>query len=95
MPRFAALGGHLHQGKRAITGEGGGPLGSLYDPFRLDYDPIEGVKLPQLALPDGDTVVDCRRAATCASRSTKWLAASTAGHKWSGSISSGSRPIRC
>src|SRR6476646_9632767 len=55
MPRFVALGGHLHQGKRAITGEGGGPLGSLHDPFRLDYDPIEGVKLPQLDLPEGYT----------------------------------------
>jgi len=55
MPRFVTAGGRLHQGKRAITGEGGGPLGSLHDPFRLDYDPVEGVKLPQLALPDGYT----------------------------------------
>src|SRR5262245_39488424 len=39
MPRFVTLGGRLHQGKRPITGEGGGPLGSLHDPFRLDYDP--------------------------------------------------------
>jgi uncharacterized protein DUF1501 len=55
MPRFATLGGRLHQGKRPITGEGGGPLGSLHDPFRLDYDPLEGVKLPQLDLPNGYT----------------------------------------
>jgi hypothetical protein len=55
MPRFATLGGRLHQGKRPITGEGGGPLGSLHDPFRLDYDPLEGVKLPQLDLPEGYT----------------------------------------
>jgi uncharacterized protein (DUF1501 family) len=55
MPRFVTLGGRLHQGKRPITGEGGGPLGSLHDPFRLDYDPVEGVKLPQLDLPEGYT----------------------------------------
>jgi len=33
MPRFVTLGGRLHQGKRPISGEGGGPLGSLHDPF--------------------------------------------------------------
>src|SRR5438067_1685064 len=33
MPRFVTMGGSLHQGKRPITGEGGGPLGSLFDPF--------------------------------------------------------------
>ena len=55
MPRFVTMGGRLHQGKRPITGEGGGPLGSLHDPFRLDYDPELGVKLPQLDLPDGFT----------------------------------------
>ena len=53
IPRFATLGGSLHQGKRRITGEGGGTLGSLHDPFRLDYDPEEGVKIPQLELIDG------------------------------------------
>jgi Protein of unknown function (DUF1501) len=53
MPRFVTLGGRLHQGKRPITGEGGGPLGGLHDPFRLDYDPVAGVKLPQLNLPEG------------------------------------------
>jgi hypothetical protein len=55
MPRFAVLGGHLHQGKRRITGEGGGPLGALHDPFRLDYDPDSGVKIPQFGLPEGQT----------------------------------------
>ncbi len=64
MPRFVTLGGRLHQGKKAITGEGGGELGSLHDPFRLDYDPEQGVKLPQLDLPEGftaDGLVDRRR----------------------------------
>ena len=55
MPRFVTLGGRLHQGKRPITGEGGSGLGSLHDPFRLDYDPLAGVKLPQLDLPEGYT----------------------------------------
>src|SRR5262245_11847317 len=55
VPRFVTVGGRLHQGKRAITGEGGGPMGSLHDPFRLDYDPDQGIKLPQLDLPDGYT----------------------------------------
>src|SRR5262245_12010479 len=49
-PRFVTLGGHLHQGKKPIRGEGGGPVGSLHDPFRLDYDPEAGVKIPQLDL---------------------------------------------
>lgn len=53
LPTFVALGGHLHQGKKRITGEGGGPLGTLYDPFRLDYDPEAGVRIPQLELVDG------------------------------------------
>src|SRR5688572_5128197 len=56
MPRFVSIGGRLHQGKKPITGEGGGGLGGLFDPFRLDYDPLEGVKLPQLDLLEGQSV---------------------------------------
>jgi hypothetical protein len=55
LPSFVALGGNLHQGKRRIAGEGGGPLGPQFDPFRLDYDPESGVKIPQLDLVDGLT----------------------------------------
>ena len=55
LPRFVTMGGWLHQGKKKITGEGGGPLGSLHDPFRLDYDPESGVKLPQFDLLAGQT----------------------------------------
>ncbi len=55
IPRFVTLGGHLHQGHRPIRGEGGGTLGRLHDPFRLDYDPEQGVKIPQLELIDGLT----------------------------------------
>ncbi|MCO6458348.1 MAG: DUF1501 domain-containing protein [Pirellulaceae bacterium] len=53
IPRFLTLGGHLHQGHRAITGEDGGSLGRLYDPFRLDYDAEHGVRIPRLELLDG------------------------------------------
>jgi len=55
MPRFVTMGGTLHQGKKSITGEGAGPLGALYDPFRLDYDVKLGVKIPQLDLIDGQS----------------------------------------
>jgi hypothetical protein len=51
MPPFMVIGGRLHQGKKAIAGEGGGPLGAHYDPFRLEYDPREGTKIPALQLP--------------------------------------------
>ena len=50
LPPFMVVGGRLHQGKRAIAGEGGGPLGALYDPFRLEYDPVHGTRIPALQL---------------------------------------------
>jgi hypothetical protein len=52
LPPFLVLGGKLHQGKKAITGEGGGALGALCDPFRLEYDSVEGFKIPALQLPE-------------------------------------------
>jgi len=55
MPPFMVVGGKLHQGKKAIVGEGGGTLGALYDPFRLEYDPEEGTRIPALRLPDNLT----------------------------------------
>lgn len=48
---FFVIGGKLHQGKKAIIGEGGGPLGASVDPFRLEYDPATGTKVPALQLP--------------------------------------------
>lgn len=51
LPPFLVLGGRLHQGKRAITGEGGGTLGALYDPFRVEFDPAAGFRIPALQLP--------------------------------------------
>lgn len=50
LPPFLVVGGKLHQGKKAIIGEGGGALGALYDPFRLEYDPATGTKVPALQL---------------------------------------------
>jgi hypothetical protein len=49
-PPFMVIGGKLHQGKKAIIGEGGGALGGLYDPFRLEYDPVHGTQIPALKL---------------------------------------------
>ena len=49
-PPFMVIGGKLHQGKKAIIGEGGGPLGGLYDPFRLEHDPANGTRIPALKL---------------------------------------------
>jgi hypothetical protein len=55
VPPFMVIGGRLHQGKKAIVGEGGGALGGLYDPFRLEYDPVRGTRIPALQLPPGLT----------------------------------------
>jgi hypothetical protein len=55
LPPFLVVGGKLHQGHKAIVGEGGGPLGAMYDPFRLEYDPVLGTKVPALQLPEGLT----------------------------------------
>jgi hypothetical protein len=50
LPPFLVIGGKLHQGKKPIIGEGGGTLGAMYDPFRLEYDPASGTKVPALQL---------------------------------------------
>ena len=50
LPPFMVVGGKLHQGKKMITGEGGGSLGPMYDPFRLEYDPVQGTRIPGLQL---------------------------------------------
>jgi uncharacterized protein (DUF1501 family) len=50
LPPFLVVGGKLHQGKKPIIGEGGGTLGNMYDPFRLEYDPVSGTKVPALQL---------------------------------------------
>jgi hypothetical protein len=50
LPPFMVIGGKLHQGKKAIVGEGGGSLGPRYDAFRLEYDPREGTRIPALQI---------------------------------------------
>jgi uncharacterized protein (DUF1501 family) len=55
LPPYLVVGGRLHQGKKMIVGEGGGPLGAAFDPFRLEYDPKTGMKVPALQLPEGLT----------------------------------------
>jgi uncharacterized protein (DUF1501 family) len=51
LPPYVVLGSPLHQGLKRVVGEGGGLLGGSYDPFRLDYEPGRGVKVPDLDLP--------------------------------------------
>ena len=52
IPPYVILGDLLHQGKKRVVGEGGGMLGSAYDPFRLRYVPGTGVTLPDAQLPE-------------------------------------------
>ena len=53
LPPYVVLGNPLHQGLKRVVGEGGGILGSTFDPFRLDFEPGVGLKLPDVALPEG------------------------------------------
>jgi hypothetical protein len=55
VPPYVILGDPLHQGKKRVVGEGGGTLGSAYDPFRLRYEPGAGVKLVEAQLPPSVT----------------------------------------
>jgi hypothetical protein len=56
LPPYVILGRSLHQGLKRAVGEGGGSLGSTFDPFRLDYVPGTGLKLPDATLPEGVSV---------------------------------------
>ncbi len=58
---FIVVGERLHQGHRAIQGEGGGVLGSVYDPFRVKYDPEQGVLLGEVTPAVTPERVDRRR----------------------------------
>lgn len=49
---FVAIGKPLHQGHRPIQGEGGGQLGSFYNPFRIGYDEVKGVEISDLTPPE-------------------------------------------
>jgi len=48
---FVMMGDRLQQGHRVIQGEGGGILGAVYDPFRVRYDPEQGVLLGEVTPP--------------------------------------------
>lgn len=52
LPPYVVLGDPLHQGLKRAIGEGGGTLGASCDPFRLDYEPGTGLKLPDVELPE-------------------------------------------
>ena len=60
---FVTVGRQLHQGHRPIQGEGGGILGSTYDPFRVEYDEVNGVQIHDLTPPEALTAnrLDRRR----------------------------------
>lgn len=53
LPPYVILGNPLHQGLKRVVGEGGGSLGSTFDPFRLNYEPGVGLTLPNATLPEG------------------------------------------
>ncbi|MDB5348951.1 MAG: phosphoglycerol transferase family protein alkaline phosphatase superfamily [Planctomycetota bacterium] len=55
LPPYVILGSQLHQGLKRVVGEGGGTLGTTFDPFRLDYEPGVGLKLPDVQLPESVT----------------------------------------
>lgn len=55
LPPYVILGSQLHQGLKRVVGEGGGLLGTAFDPFRLDYEPGVGLKMPDVQLPEGVT----------------------------------------
>jgi hypothetical protein len=48
---FVTIGEPMQQGHRRIQGEGGGMMGSVYDPFRIKYDPEDGVLLGETTPP--------------------------------------------
>jgi hypothetical protein len=52
LPPYIILGNPLHQGLKRAVGEGSGAMGSTYEPFRLDFEPGVGLKLPDASLPD-------------------------------------------
>lgn len=55
IPGFVTIGKKLFQGPQYITGDEGGALGPVHDPFRVNYIPGSGVELPDLKLIDGVT----------------------------------------
>lgn len=52
LPPYVILGDELQQGHMRVVGEGGGTLGSSFDPFRVRYQPGVGLQMPDVGLPD-------------------------------------------
>ena len=63
LSNFVTIGDRLQQGHRLIQGEGGGMLGSVYDPLRIRYDVDAGAQLGDVRPPEGvnDARVERRR----------------------------------
>lgn len=55
IPRFVTIGKKLYQGPQYITGDEGGALGPIHDPFRVNYVQGTGVEIPNFQLIDGVT----------------------------------------
>ncbi len=53
LPPYIILGNPLHQGLKRAVGEGAGVLGTAHDPFRLNYEPGVGLRVPDVELPEG------------------------------------------
>jgi hypothetical protein len=49
---FVTIGSGIQQGHRPVPGQGGGVIGSSYDPFRIEYDEISGIQVKDLNPPE-------------------------------------------
>lgn len=68
VPRFVTIGKKLYQGPQYITGDEGGKLGPIHDPFRVNYSLKLGVELPELELIEGFTADGLARRRTLQKR---------------------------
>lgn len=85
LPSFMVVGGKLHQGKKAIIGEGGGFLGASCDPFRIVYDQTHGMRIPALELGQGLTperLEDRKKLNTAISDASRKLDSKGFSHSW-------------
>lgn len=49
---FVTIGPGIQQGHRPVPGQGGGILGTSYDPFRIEYDEVSGIQVKDLNPPE-------------------------------------------
>ena len=49
---FVTIGSGIQQGHRPVPGQGGGIIGSSYDPFRIEYDEVSGIQVKDLNPPE-------------------------------------------